>query len=159
MKDYDPDRRKFLKVMISLPVAVAISGELEITKSKILTPSLNPEQSFKKLIFLLGPWSATDKEEAEDLAWRFLKAKHNVDAYLPESSELVQSLASRFPKKTMAIKEINLQNLPAKEQELLLRLVKHLYSFIEVRFTVSNEPPWGECQGDGNWHTQTPSKT
>jgi hypothetical protein len=58
---------------------------------------------------------------------------------------LVQSLAGRFPADTMANKEINLRKLPAKERELLVKLVKQLYSFIEVRFFVSDETPGGIC--------------
>jgi hypothetical protein len=148
MKDYDPKRRQFLRVLISLPTGFVIGWDLERYKSIVHAHALNPEESLKKLILLLGPWPVTEKEKAEDFARRFLKAKHAVGPYLPGSSQLVQSLASRFPDGTLAIKEINLRSLPAKEQELLMKLVKQLYSFIEVRFYVSNEPPWGECHGD-----------
>jgi len=29
---------------------------------------------------------------------------------------------------------------------------------LEVRFYVSNEPPWGQCQGNNNFHTRTPEQ-
>jgi hypothetical protein len=145
MKDYDPDRRQFLIVITSLPVVLVIGCGSEITQPVARAPLLSPEKSLKKLISLLGPWQNTDKEDAEDFARRFLKAKYLVSDYLPKSDKLIQNLASRFPTDTMAIKEVNLGNLPVKEQELLLRIVKQLYSFIEVRFFVSNETPWGVC--------------
>jgi len=106
---------------------------------------------------LLGPWTAADKEEAEDFASRFLKSKYNVGAYLPQSSKLIQNLASHFPEQTIAAKEIDLRKLPSREKGLLLKLVRQLYSFVEVRFYVSNQSPWGDCLGDGTWwHTQAP---
>jgi hypothetical protein len=46
--------------------------------------------------------------------------------------------------------------LPADERELLVNLVSHLYSFVEVRFVVANEPPWGACQADRTRHTRAP---
>ncbi len=112
----------------------------------------------KKLIFLLGPWSKDEKDKAEDFTRRFLKAKDNVGIYLPESGKLVQSLASRFPDGTMAINEINLENLPVEERELLVSLTKQLYSLVEVRFDTTNEPQWGNCQGNAKWHTRVPAQ-
>ena len=157
MKEHDPKRRQFLRVLISLPTGFVIGWDLERHKSTVHAGPLNPEESLKKLILLLGPWPFTDREKAEDFARRFLKAKHAVGSYLPGSSKLVQSLAGRFPADTVAIREINLQNLPTKERELLMNLVKQLYSFIEVRFYVSDEPPWGECQDDTTRHTRAPT--
>lgn len=148
------NRRQFLnlgsKFLISLPVACAIGC---VSKK---TPILNPKDSLKKLILLLGPWPNSEKQKAEDFVRRFLKAKHAVEPYLPESGQLVQSLASRFSAETMAIGEINLQNLPVEERELLIKLTQQLYTFVEVRFDAINEPPWGHCQGNVKWHTRTP---
>lgn len=155
MKEYDHERRQFLKLAISLPIAFVIGCDLE-RKPEAKAPILNPEESLKKLIFVLGPWSAKDKEKAEDFAKRFLKVEYVSSAYLQESSELVQSLASRFTAESIAIKEIDLRSLTKEEQKLLIILVQQLYSFVEVRFYVSNEPPWGECQGSNKWHTQNP---
>jgi hypothetical protein len=56
----------------------------------------------------------------------------------------------------MAVQEIGLGNIPNEEQEILLNLTKQLYSFVEVRFYVSNEPPWGQCQDSSKWHTRIP---
>jgi diphthamide synthase subunit DPH2 len=54
------------------------------------------------------------------------------------------------------LKEIDLQDLPPEERELVIELTKQLYSFIEVRFIVSAEPPWGDCQTDRTRHTRAP---
>ncbi len=157
MKDYDPKRRQFLRFLISLPMGFSIGWNLDWHRSAVHARPINPEESLIKLIHLLGPWPVTDKEQADDFARRFLKAKHAVGNYLPGSSELVQSLASRFPANTVAMGELNLRNLPTKEQELLIKLVKQLYDFIEVRFYVAKEPPWGECQLDSTGYTQAPA--
>ncbi len=148
------NRRQFLnvgsKLVLTFPVAYAFGCASEKTLL------LNPEDSLKKLILLLGPWPAAEKQKAEDFARRFLKAKHAVEPYLPGSGTSIQSLARRFPAETMAIREINLGQLPTKERELLVGLTQQLYSFVEVRFDVANEPPWGHCQGDRLWHTRAP---
>ncbi|MHC4694343.1 MAG: hypothetical protein ACYS67_16510, partial [Planctomycetota bacterium] len=107
---------------------------------------LSPEESLKQLILLLGPWPETEKEKADNFINRFLNAEHVVTAYFPGSGRLVQDLARRFPSGAVAAKQIDLGNLSAKERELLIKLTKQLYSFIEIRFHVSGEPPWGECQ-------------
>ncbi len=153
------NRRQFInlgsKVVLSLPIVSTIGCGLSKTSS------LDPKDSLKKLILLLGPWSTAEKQKADDFAKRFLDVKPYVDMYLSESGKLVQSLAGRFPDGTMAISEINLQNLPIKENEMLVNLTKQLYSFVEVRFDVAHEPPWGHCQQDRLWHTRPPmlSKT
>jgi hypothetical protein len=141
---------------MSLPFGLAVGCDTEQRKSDTRADLLSPEESLRKLVLVLGPWSTSDKKEAEDFAQRFLKANHASGHYLGESSELVQNLASRFPGESMAMNETDLRNLPAKERELLTRLTSQLYSFIEVRFYVSNEPSWGQCQGDNTWHTRTP---
>jgi len=76
---------------------------------------LSPEDSIKKLIFLIGPWTFKEKSVAEDFAERFLKADH-VNQYLPRSAKIVQNLAGRFPDNSWAIDNVNLQQLP---EELL----------------------------------------
>ncbi|MCP4261734.1 MAG: hypothetical protein GY774_30165, partial [Planctomycetes bacterium] len=136
MKDCDDKRRQFLQLMMSLPVGFVIGCDLRRDRSTAKAPLLSPEEALRKLILLVGPWSTTEKEKAEDFARRFLKAKHTVVPYLPKSSKLVQNLASRFSAETMSLKEINLGNLPAEERELLMKLIRQLYSFIEVRFYV-----------------------
>ncbi len=153
-KDSNLNRRQFLnisyKLVLSLPVAYVIGCGTDKSSP------LNPEDSLKKLIFLLGPWSAAEKQKADDFANRFLKAKHAFKPYLPGSGKLVQSLAKRFPAESMAINQINLQNLAPKERDLLITLTQQIYSYVEVRFDVANEPPWGLCQGDRLWHTKPP---
>ena len=157
MKEYVLKRRQFLRLLISLPMGFVIGWDLERYESLVYAHTLTPEESLKKLILLLAPWPVTDNKKAEDFARRFLKSKHAFGPYLPVASKLVQSLASRFPDGTLAIKEIDLRSLPAKEKELLMKLVKQLYSFIEVRFYVCNEPPWGECQDDTTRYTRAPT--
>ncbi len=156
MKTSDLNRRQFLRILVSVLVTFAIGCDREQLKTVIDTPLLSPEESLKKLILLLGPWPDKDREKAEDFAGRFLKAGHTVDPYLPESDNLVQSLASRFPADAMSMREINLQGLPEKEKELLMNLVSQLHGFVEVRFYISHEPPWGECQGDRTGYTKAP---
>lgn len=156
MKDYDPQRRQFLRLLISLSMASVLGWNLDRYESLVYARTLTPEESLKKLILLLGPWPSTDNKKAEAFARRFLKSKHAVGPYLPGLSNLLQSLASRFPDGILAIKKIDLRGLPAKENELLMNLVGHLYSLVEVRFDVSNWPPYGECQDDTTWYTRAP---
>jgi len=118
---------------------------------------LSPEESLKKLIFLIGPWIFEGKSVAEDFADRFLKSDH-VKQYLPKSGKIIQSLAGRFPNNTWAIDHINLKDLPKEKQELLVGLTKQIYSFVEVRFYVSKEPAWGLCQGNNMWQTRSPKQ-
>lgn len=146
-------RRRFViqssRVLAYIPLANVI-GCVSDTDSK-----LSPEDSLKRLIYIIGPWTLEDQLIAEDFAKRFLKTNY-ADQYLPKSVQLIQSLSKQISQETMAVKEIELVNMPKEEQELLINLSKQLYSFVEVRFYVSNEPPWGHCQGDSKWHTRIP---
>lgn len=155
MRNCDLARRHFLKLLMSLPMAFTVGAER--SSSTAHAAPLTPEESLKKLVRVLGPWGETDRERAEKFAKRFVAAKHAVDPYLPRSSRVVQSLASRFPSDAMAVKEIHLQSLPPKEQEILTQLVTQLYSLTEMRFLVSNEPPRGQCLSDSTWHTRAPT--
>lgn len=152
MKDWD--RREFLKLLASLPTAILIGCETGRQKASVEAPTLSPEESLRRLIHVLGPWSGSEKAQAEEFAGRFLKAEHTLKHYLPESNEVVQSLATRFPEGTTAAKEIRLEGLPTEERELLFELVKQLYSLTEMRSIVSKEPPLGQCLGDNTWHTR-----
>jgi hypothetical protein len=158
MKGYDEDRRQFLKIAISLPAAFIMACESKPGEMEDLAPLLNPEESLKKLILLMGPWSDQEKKQAENFAERFIKQEHAGGQYLNGSSKLIQNLASRFSGDKMAVKNINLAKLPDDERVVLINLVKQIYSLIEVRFYVSKEPPWGECQGSNTWHTRIPAE-
>jgi hypothetical protein len=157
MKDHVPGRRKFLKIMILLPMAFVIEVNPLLYNAVAYAATLSPRESLRKLVLLIGPWSAGEKKVAEDFGRRFIASEHAVGQYLPESSKLVQSLASRFSAETLGAEEIDLRKLPTEEQELLMKLVKQLYSFVEVRFQVNKEPEWGECQTDTARHTRPPA--
>jgi hypothetical protein len=155
MRVIDLARRQFLRFLMSLPMAFTLGAEGSGWAAQ--AAPLTPQESLKKLVRVLGPWGGTNKEKAEDFAKRFVGAEHAVGPYLPRSSRVVQSLAGRFPPDAMAIKEINLRNVPPKERELLIELVKQIYSLTDVRFLVSNEPPRGQCLGDQTRHTRPPT--
>jgi hypothetical protein len=156
MRDHDRERRQFLALLISAPAALALDYDRAL--ALVAAPALSPEDSLKKLILQVGPWSPDDRSEADHFARRFLKSSHAVGPYLPGSSKLVQQLASRLPADAAPLKEIDLGDLPKAERDLLLSLVKQLYSLVEVRNVASNEPPIGECQGHvETWHTRPPS--
>ncbi len=146
-------RRKFViqssRLLAFLPIAGAV-GCFSNTDSK-----LSPEDTLKKLIYIVGPWNVTDKLAAENFAKRFLQTSH-ADPYLPKSVGIIQSLTKQLTEETIALKEIGLDNIPNEEQVVLLNLIKQVYSFVEVRFYVSNEPPWGQCPGSSKWHTKIP---
>lgn len=146
-------RRRFViqssRLLAFLPIAAAV-GCFSNTDSK-----LSPEDALKRLIYIVGPWTLEDKLRAENFAKRFLQTSH-ADPYLPKSVKLIQSLTEELSEEIIAVKEIGLDNIPEEEQEILLNLTKQLYSFVEVRFYVSNEPPWGQCQDSSKWHTRIP---
>ena len=145
-------RRRFVikssKVIAFIPLVGVVSCISE-AKSK-----LSPQESLKRLIYIVGPWTLEDHSIAEDFAKRFLATDY-ANEYLPKSVNLIQSLSKQLSKESAAVKEIDL-NLPIEEQELLITFTQHLYSFVEIRFYASNEPTWGECQGNPKWHTRIP---
>lgn len=151
---FSADRRRFLRLMASLPVALAIGCEQEPTGTALKEAILSPEESLKKLVIMIGPWPASDRGHAEDFADRFLK--YASGPYLPGLGMPLQSLAGRF-EETLPMDGISLGDLPPEEQELLMHLVRRLYSLIEVRFAASGEPPWGECQEDRLRYTRPPA--
>jgi hypothetical protein len=155
MKGYVLSRRKFLLLLASLPAAAIVGCESKPQKSALKEGRLSPEESLKKLIFILGPWGASERVKAGEFAGRFLKSEHAAK-YLPGSGGLVQSLAARFPEGAINVNGINLKDLPEGERGLLTGLTGVLYSLIEVRFFVSGEPRWGDCLGDTTRHTRTP---
>jgi hypothetical protein len=156
MTPVDEKRRLLLQLMAYAPVGFLIGCGTERAKTTDEVPLLSPEESLRKLILVLGPWTAESTPEAERFAGRFLRARHITDAYLPRSNKVVQSLASRFPRDVMAVREVSLNDLLAKERDLLFALSEQIYSLTEVRFLVAGEPPIGECQNDATFHTRAP---
>ncbi len=150
MHHYSLDRRDFLKLVAGLPVAYTFGCNIP----KGVAPRLSPDESLCKLIRLLGPWS--DEMKADDFIKRFMDSEHTVAPYLPDSGRSIQGLASRFPAGSISIDRIDLNTIPKRERALLVHLTKQLYSFIEVRFYLSGEPPWGECHAEYLRHTRPP---
>jgi hypothetical protein len=142
-------RREFVKAMMSLPLGYYAAG-CAVDSG---TPAQEP---LAKLVLALGPWSDGDRERAEEFAGRFLAAEQIVGLYLPESRAAIESLASRFPDGAMAVGELDLSALSKEEREFAVPFVQQLYSFIEVRFDIANEPRWGDCLGDRTRYTQVP---
>ncbi len=153
MSEYDARRRQLLQFLLYAPVGLSLS----CGKGGYEARALSPEESLKKLILVLGPWSATERGEAEEFAGRFLASKVASGPYLPDSAELLQSLARRFPDGTVSVSEIKLGKLPPEEREMLLNLAKQIYSLTETRFMMTEQPPVGECQDGATMHTRWPT--
>lgn len=141
-------RREFVKVLMSLPLGYALGCTL-FERTPV-------QESLGKLVLALGPWTIDDRERAEEFVERFLAAEHLVGLYLPEWNGAILTLARRFPDGAMAVREVDLAALSAEEREFAVQLVQQLYSLIEVRFDIANEPRWGECLGERRRYTQAP---
>jgi hypothetical protein len=153
MSEYDAKRRQLLQFLLLAPIGLTLS----CGRPGYEAPALSSEQSLKKLILILGPWSATEQGEGEDFAGRFLASKVTSGSYLPDSAELVQSLARRFADGTVSVNEIKLGELPLEERTVLLNLAKQIYSLTETRFMMTGQPAVGECQDDATMHTRRPT--
>jgi hypothetical protein len=156
-REHDLERRELLRILVTLPVGLAVGCKLGDPESADLSNLSSPEESLRHLIQVLGPWPEAERQAAERFAERFLAAPHAVAPFLPDSGELVQSLAARFPAGVFAVPEIVLEDLPPSERELMLSLTQYLYSLVEVRFHVAGEPAWGLCPEDRLRHTLGPS--
>ncbi len=148
MNSHEWKRREFVKVLMTLPVGYAIGCRPE--------PQSPAQESLGSLVLALGPWPATDRERAEEFVARFLAAEHIVGLYLPESEAVVRRLARQFPDDAMASAELDMTLLSAEERELCMQLVQQLYSLVEVRFYISDEPRWGQCLGERTRYVQAP---
>lgn len=144
MKSWKEDRRDFLKLLAALPVVYVLGCETGEAPPGGRTQLPSAEESLRKLIRLLGPWD--DKAAAENFIERFLGSDATVAPYLPDQGVSIQALAGRFPDGVGPLDTVDLEGVPEAERELLLELARQLYSFIEIRFLVSKEPPWGECR-------------
>ncbi len=149
MSGHEWKRREFIKVMMSLPLGYYVVG----CSADAGAPG---EKPLGKLVLALGPWSDDERERAEEFTARFLAAEQIVGLYLPESESAIESLARRFADGAMAVGELDLASLSAEERDFVVPFVQQLYSFIEVRFDISNEPRWGECLGERTRYTQVP---
>jgi hypothetical protein len=157
MTDHDPRRRQLLQLLATAPLACALGCDLDRGKQTAKTSASTAEESLKRLIRHLGPWTPAQKRGADDFAVRFVNSELFGGSYLPESAELIQSLANRLPTDVMAAGKINLGELPVKERELLVQLVEQIYSFVEVRFQMSDQLPFGQCLGNRKAYTKPPS--
>lgn len=155
MKKISTGRREFLKALIALPgwFVLACNGE-ERQETGVHIDSRSSEEAIKKLVILLGPWSASEKEEAENFANRFIAASNNTNPYLPKSGELIQSVASRLSTRSGNLNEIDLKEFPGEERQLLIQFVQQLYSYLELRNRICKEPQFGECQIDKIFYTR-----
>ena len=84
-------RRRFViqssRLLAFIPLAGVISCAGE-TK-------LSAQESLKRLIYIIGPWSQADQSMAEDFANRFLETPF-AKPYLPKSVSLIQSLSKQL---------------------------------------------------------------
>ena len=157
MSLFNSNRRTFLKIFLSVPAAY-ITGCFSGSKYKSQTPtSTSPKESLAKLVMVLGPWTPGNKEQARSFADRFMNSESAVAPYLPSSGGALQSLANRFPDDALGVKEIDLKDLPEEERQLLMTLTKQIYTYVEIRFLISGEPQWGNCQSDISGYTQAPA--
>ena len=102
-------RRRFVIQSSRLIAIIPFVGTIGCNSDTV--SELNSEDSLKKLIYIIGPWTIEDQIIAEDFANRFLKTNH-ADQYLPKSVKLIQSLSKEISEETMGVKEINLDNIP-----------------------------------------------
>ncbi|UCH83334.1 MAG: hypothetical protein JSW50_12855 [Candidatus Latescibacterota bacterium] len=157
MTDHDARRRQLLQMIATAPLALALGCDAERGSQSTKVAAPEAKEALRKLIVCLGPWSAEEKTLADDFAARFVESRYTVGSFLPGSAKIVQSLAERFPTGVMA-DEVDLGPLSTAERELLTTLVQQIYSFVDVRFHVAKEPPFGQCVGDPTWHTKAPEK-
>ena len=148
MRGYELKRREFIQVLLSLPLSYAVACPEEERTVE--------QESLSRLVLALGPWSADDRELAEEFVGRFLATEHMVGLYLPDSSAVIQGLARRFPEGVMSVGDVDLATLPEEEREFVVGFIQQLYSLVEVRFFISNEPRWGVCLGERTRYTQAP---
>jgi hypothetical protein len=156
MSRHELKRREFLEILMALPLGAAVACSAETGRPLSDVP-VSAQEAMKKLVRVLGPWSDAEAAQAEGFAQRFVAASHIVRSYFQESRAGLESLAARFPDGAMAVDELDLEGLPGEEREIAVQLTRDLYSLVEVRFFVSNVPPWGECLGDRTWHTKAPA--
>lgn len=149
MSTYDSDRRRLLRALMALPVGYAASCAQAPEYA-------SPEESLSTLILLLGPWPDPPGDDGERFAKRFLAAPQLVGQFLPEASEVVQRVARRFDRPSVPVSEVDLVPLAPDERELLVTLATQLYSLLEIQRVAAGQPPYGECQNDGTWHTRAP---
>ena len=158
MSTYESDRRRLLRVLLSLPVGYT-AGCSNVTDNSLSGPAeLSPEESLSALILLLGPWPDPAGRVGERFVERFLAAPHLVGKFLPDSSGVVQRVARRFGDVPTPLMEVDLLPLAADEHTLLVKLARELYSLTEIQRLAANQPPYGECQTDGTWHTRAPTE-
>ena len=155
MTGNDLERREFVRVMMALSAGLAVGCGPEGRRSTGEARLSPDEQSLRMLVLALGPWPDSEKEKAEGFADRFVTYAGSL--YLPDSAATIQSLAARLPAGAMALEEIDIRDLSAEEREVLTQLTQQIYSFIEVRFYVASEPPWGECLGERTRYTRAPA--
>lgn len=154
MKEFRPDRREFIRLMLSVSAALSVGLKPVDLLAQAEKQGLSSLDSLKKLIYILGPWTGAKSKKARDFAGRFIR--HASGPYLPKSDGLIRSLAGRFTSGAIAHDSIELQGLPPAERKLLMQLVGQLYTLVEVRFDASGEPPWGQCQTDRLRYTRPP---
>jgi hypothetical protein len=149
MSRSDWKRREFVKVLMSLPLGYVTACAVEAKPVA--------QDSLAKLVLALGPWPEAERERAEEFTRRFLAAERLVGFYLPDSAEVIQRVAGRLPDDAMSLSRIDLATLTTQEREFVIQLVQQLYSLIEMRFDIANEPRWGVCLGERTRYTRAPA--
>ncbi len=117
---------------------------------------LTSKENLKKLIIAFGPWTIIDKTIAADFAERFVNAHHLTKNYLQKKTELIVKIANKIPKNSIAMESLDLRKFSVEENELIMNLCKQIYNLVEVRYFISNMPPYGECQVDELFYVKEP---
>lgn len=154
MKTNKLTRRRFINLGTKTIAFIPVMNSMSCLPNQ--NSVLNAEDSLKRILRIIGPWEAKDQSIADNFISRFLKSVMNTEPYLADSAEIVQNMASRLPNDQLKEVKIELYEIPNTEAILLESLVKHLYSFVEIRNYVINQPQIGICQGSPSWQTLAP---
>ncbi len=115
------------------------------------------KKDLKKLIIAFGPWPSIDRSIAEDFAERFVNAHHLTQSYLHKKADLLITISNKIPKNSISIESLDLSKFSSEEHDLIMNLCDQIYNLVEVRYFISNMPPWGECQIDELFYSKMPS--
>jgi len=82
MSTHESDRRRLLRILLSLPVGFAAGCTTATDDSRADAPKLSPEESLTMLVLLLGPWPEPPGRVGQRFAERFLAAPHLAGQFL-----------------------------------------------------------------------------
>lgn len=156
-------RRKFIVGVSVVGVSAGVVGSAcssnsgqEKPKPSTKAKKPSPKEAAAALCLMLGPWTKSDRDLADEFLGRFLTPERLAD--FSKHEDAIASLPKNLPNtQSGKLDKIPLDSLSTSERDAVLYILTSIYGIDEVRFYVAGEEEPGHCMGNLSFIAAVPT--